>query len=118
MLRTQHFFENPDSPGNVFTDIDDNRARQLLHQEKFDAFYLFNVIGGKSWKIDRKMYLGFFASVNNVFNKTYKTGGFEQARNTNYRELNNDTADGTPSFGSKYYYGYGRNYYINVYLNF
>jgi len=118
LLRTQHFFENPDSPGNVFTDIDNNRAKQLLHQEKFDAFYLFNIVGGKSWKVDRKMYLGFFASINNLFNTTYKTGGFEQARNTNYRELNNDMADGTPSFGSKYYYGYGRNYYINVYLNF
>ncbi len=118
LLRTQHFFENPDSPGNVFEDIDPNRAQQLLKQEKFDAFYLFNIIGGKSWKLDRRMYLGFFASVNNIFDTTYKTGGFEQARNTNYRELNNDMADGSPSFGPKYYYGYGRNYYVNVYLNF
>ena len=118
LLRTQHFFENPDSPGNVFEGIDTNRARQLLHQEKFNAFYLFNIMGGKSWKVKRGMYLGFFANVNNIFNTTYKTGGFEQARNTNYRELNNDMADGTPSFGSKYYYGYGRNYYMNVFLNF
>lgn len=118
LLRTQHFFENPDSPGNIFEDIDENRAKQLLKQEKFNAFYLFNVVGGKSWKVKRGMYLGFFASVNNIFDTTYKTGGFEQARNTNYRELNNDMAAGTPSFGSKYYYGYGRNYYMNIYLNF
>lgn len=118
LLRTQHFFENPDSPGNVFEDIDPERAKQMLKQEKFDAFYLFNVVGGKSWKVARGKYLGFFASINNLFNTTYKTGGFEQSRNTNYRELYNDTADGTPSFGSKYYYGYGRNYYINIYLNF
>lgn len=117
LLRTEHFFENPDSPGNVFEDIDPNRAKQLLTQEKFDAFYLFNIVGGKSWKVDKKMYLGFFASVNNIFNKTYKTGGFEQSRNTNYRELDNDM-DGSPSFGPKYYYGYGRNYYLNIYLNF
>lgn len=117
LLRTEHFFENPDSPGNIFEDIDPNRAKQLLAQERFDAFYLFNIVGGKSWKVDKKMYLGFFASVNNIFNKTYKTGGFEQSRNTNYRELDNDM-DGSPSFGPKYYYGYGRNYYLNIYLNF
>lgn len=118
LLRTESFFENPKSPGNVFTDIDPNRAQQMLKQEKFDAFYLFNIVGDKSWKVDRRTYLGFFASVNNLFNTTYKTGGFEQSRNTNYRELDNDTADGTPSFGPKYYYGYGRTYFMNVYLNF
>ncbi|MHA3789917.1 carboxypeptidase-like regulatory domain-containing protein [Flavobacterium hauense] len=116
LLRTEHFFENPDSPGNVFEDIDPNRAKQLLKQEKFNAFYLFNIVGGKSWKVSRHTYLGFFASVNNIFNKTYKTGGFEQSRNTNYRELDNDM-DGSPSFGPKYYYGYGRTYFLNVYLN-
>lgn len=118
LLRTRSFFENPDSPGNVFTDINPNRTQQMLKQEKFAAFYLFNIVGGKSWKIDRKTYFGFFASVNNLFNTTYKTGGFEQSRNTNYRELDNDTADGTPSFGPKYYYGYGRTYFMNAYLNF
>ncbi|PZR24505.1 MAG: TonB-dependent receptor [Flavobacterium psychrophilum] len=117
LLRTEHFFENPDSPGNVFEDIDPNRAKQLLHQEKFDSFYLFNIVGGKSWKVGYKKYLGFFASINNLFDATYKTGGFEQSRNTNYRELDNDM-DGSPSFGPKYYYGYGRNYYLNIYLNF
>lgn len=118
LLRTKNFFENPDSPGNVFENIDENQARTLLKQEKFDAFYLFNLVGGKSWKVGRKTYLGFFASINNLLNKTYKTGGFEQSRNTNYQELNNDMADGTPSFGPKYYYGYGRTYFMNLYINF
>src|SRR5690606_6844652 len=36
LLRTEHFFENPDSPGNVFEDIDPNRTKQLLKQEKFN----------------------------------------------------------------------------------
>lgn len=118
LLRTRSFFDNPDSPGNVFENIDRARAEHMLKQEKFNTFYLFNIVGGKSWKIDRKTYLGFFASINNILNKTYKTGGFEQSRNTNYRELINDTSDGTPSFGSKYYYGNGRTYFMNVYLNF
>lgn len=118
LLRTKNFFENPDSPDNVFENIDENKAKALLKQQKFDDFYLFNLVGGKSWKVGRKTYLGFFASVNNLLNKTYKTGGFEQSRNTNYQELSNDMADGTPSFGPKYYYGYGRTYFMNLYINF
>jgi hypothetical protein len=118
LLRTKNFFENPDSPGNVFEGINEEEARSLLKQEKFNAFYLFNIVGGKSWKVARKTYFGFFASVNNLLNKTYKTGGFEQSRNTNYEELKNDMAGGTPSFGPKYYYGYGRTFFINLYINF
>lgn len=118
LLRTAHFFQNPDSPGNVFEEITEERARQLLAQEKFDNFFLLNAVGGKSWKVARNIYVGFFAGLNNLLDITYKTGGFEQSRNTNYRELDNDMAGGTPSFGSRYYYGYGRTYFINVYINF
>ncbi|HEU4497373.1 MAG TPA: hypothetical protein VFR70_10005, partial [Flavobacterium sp.] len=88
-----------------------------LKQEKFDDFYLVNLTGGKSWRIKGKT-LGFFASINNVFDVTYKTGGFEQARNANYQELNNDVSSGTPAFAPRYFYGYGRTYFVNLYLNF
>ena len=118
LLRTANFFEDPDSPGNNFEGITEQNARRLLKQEKFDDIYLANLVGGKSWKIGRSTYLGFFAAINNLFDSIYKTGGFEQSRNTNYEELNNDMAGGTPSFGPKYYYSYGRTFYINVYLNF
>lgn len=116
LLRTQNFLQNPAS-GFGFPEATEDRTRELLKQEKFDNFYLFNLIGGKSWKIGDNV-VGFFASVNNVFNKTYKTGGFEQARNANYRELNQDVSSGTPSFGSKYFYGFGRTYFLNLYINF
>lgn len=118
LLRTSNFFEDPDSPGNSFEGITEENARRLLKQEKFDDIYLANIVGGKSWKTGRHTYLGFFAAINNLFDSTYKTGGFEQSRNTNYEEMNNDMAGGTPSFGPKYYYSYGRTFYINVYLNF
>lgn len=117
LLRTENFFEDPASPGNTFEDASAARARQLLKQERFDDFYLVNLQGGKSWRIDGKT-VGFFASINNVFNKTYKTGGFEQSRNANYRELNTDVSSGTPSFGPKYFYGYGRTFFVNLYINF
>jgi hypothetical protein len=35
--------------------------------------------------------LGFFASINNV-NRTYKTGGYEQARNANFRQIDQDVS--------------------------
>jgi hypothetical protein len=116
LIRTQNFFRNP-ATGVSFPDIDDAEARRLLHQEKFSNFFLFNLQGGKSWRIGKQT-LGFFASINNVADKTYKTGGFEQSRSANYQNLQTDTANGTPSFGPKYFYGYGRTYFVNLYLNF
>ena len=56
----------------------------------------------------------FFASVNNLLDEVFKTGGFEQGRNANYRELRNDKALDTPVFGSKYWYGRGATYFLNV----
>ena len=73
--------------------------------------------GGKSWKID-DYYIGFFASVGNILDKVYKTGGFEQGRNANYRELLEDTTNPKRRFGSKYWYGRGANYFLNVYFRF
>lgn len=118
LLRTDNFFRNPaDISGFPFPEATAQRAQELLKQEQLDDYFLTNLVGGKSWKI-KKNYLGFFTSINNVFDVTYKTGGFEQARNANYRELNQDVSSGTPSFAPKYFYGYGRTYFITVYFNF
>jgi hypothetical protein len=35
-----------------------------------------------------------------MFASTYKTGGYEQARNANFRQLNQDVSSGTPSLGT------------------
>lgn len=116
ILRTDNFYRDPQT-GESFINIDQDRARQLLKQEKFDNFLLVNLTGGKSWRIDGKTF-GFFASINNLLDESYKTGGFEQARNANYRELDRDQASGTPAFGPKYFYGYGRTYFVNLYIQF
>ncbi|MFL9844080.1 carboxypeptidase-like regulatory domain-containing protein [Flavobacterium rhizosphaerae] len=116
LLRTSNFFHNPET-GYTFANVDEAYASQLLKQEKFDNFFLFNLQGGKSWKFGKHL-VGFFASINNVFNKTYKTGGFEQGRNANYQELGQDVASGTPPFAPKYFYGYGRTYFVNLYFTF
>ncbi len=117
LLRTNNFFAEPGQSGAAFSDIDTNTARNLLKQEKLDDIFLLNITGGKSWRISGKTF-GFFASINNVLGLEYKTGGFEQARNANYRELLMDHASGTRSFGPKYFYGYGRTYFLNLYINF
>lgn len=118
ILRTGNFFQDPQSLNNApFPEATEARARQLLKQEKFANFGLINLTGGKSWRV-KTTTIGFFASVNNVFDTLYKTGGFEQGRNANYRELNQDAASGTPAFAPKYFYGYGRTYFVNLYVNF
>ena len=118
ILRTANFFINSEIGSGVpFPEATPERAKVLLAQEKLDGFSLLNLIGGKSWRINGKT-IGFFASVNNVLDTKYKTGGFEQARNASFRELNNDFESGTPPFAPRYFYGFGRTYFVNLYLNF
>jgi hypothetical protein len=121
ILRTNTFFRDPASVnGANFPEATEERARELLKQEKFDSFTLVNLVGGKSWRVSNKNRntVGFFASLNNIFDITYKTGGFEQARNANFRELNQDVSSGTPAFAPRYFYGFGRTYFVNFYFNF
>jgi hypothetical protein len=115
LMRTDQFLIDPET-GHQFIEATDERTRELLKQEKFDDFLLLNLNGGKSWRIGNNTF-GFFASINNLFNTTYKTGGFEQSRNANYRQLNQDVSSGSPAFGPKYFYGYGRTYFVNFYIN-
>ncbi|HLW63354.1 MAG TPA: carboxypeptidase-like regulatory domain-containing protein [Flavobacterium sp.] len=117
ILRTNNFFSEPGQNGTAFPEIDHNIAKNLLQQEKLDDIFLLNIQGGKSWRVKGKT-IGFFAVVNNVLGLEYKTGGFEQSRNANYRELLQDHASGTRTFGPKYFHAYGRNYFVNLYINF
>jgi len=115
LQRSSNFYTDFD--GQVFNDYDPELARELLRQEQFDDYMLVNLTGGKSWKLG-DYYVGFFASINNVFDKEYKTGGFEQGRNANFRELRDDSALETRVFGNRYWYGRGRTYFLNVYFRF
>lgn len=121
LLRTDNFFKNAADPdGFPFAGATEESGRALLKQEKFDPVTLLNVVGGKSWRTSNKNRntIGFFASINNVLDKTYKTGGFEQARNANFEQLAQDMQGPARSFGPKYFYGYGRTYFVNLYYNF
>jgi hypothetical protein len=115
LTRTSNFYLDAD--GLPFNDYDEDLARELLKQEKFDDYFSVNLTGGKSWKIG-DYYIGFFASVNNLLDEAYKTGGFEQGRNANYRELRDDNANPKRVFGPKYWYGRGATYFLNLNFRF
>ena len=118
VLRTDNFTIN--SSGDTYAGATPEAVREILKQEKFDDLTLINLTGGKSWRISKanRNTVGFFASINNVFDVRYKTGGFEQSRKANFADLQADNANGTPNFGSKYFYGYGRTAFVNFYINF
>lgn len=113
--RTQNFLLDYD--GLPFTTYDPEIAKKLLQQEVFAPYTVVNAVLGKSWRVDSRV-VGAFLSVNNLFNTTYKTGGFEQSRNANYRELLDDVNGVKRRFGPKYWYGRGTTYFLNMYIRF
>jgi hypothetical protein len=127
ITRTSRFYDDAAlSSGVPTTGATEERAAELLKQEKFSDFTLLNLSGGKSWKIKDTTF-GLNIMINNLLDTKYKTGGFEQARNSNYTQLDQDytphtspsgVTSTTPVFGPKYFYGYGRTYFVNLYINF
>lgn len=116
LARSANF--STDFDGQPFNDYDPEVANGLLKQEKFDDYVLVNIVGGKSWKINQ-YYVGFFATINNALDQEYITGGFEQGRKSNYRDLKEDRSRENGSvFGSRYFFGTGASYYVNVYVRF
>ncbi len=116
ITRTQSFYLDPET-GENFPDATDENVNALLVQKPLDDFYLLNLVGGKSW-LKKGKYISVFASVNNAFNTVFKTGGYEQSRNGNFGQLQQDNQSGSPSFAPKYWYGYGRTYFLNVAFSF
>lgn len=115
--RTNSFSIDPNT-NTTFTDFDPAVSKKLLAQEEFGGYFTLNAIGGKTWKVGKNKYIGFFASVSNILNEEFKTGGYEQGRTGNYQLERDDHAAGNPNFGSKYWYGRGTTYFFNVNYRF
>lgn len=115
LTRSSNLYLNFD--GLPLQNYDPAVAKQLLQQEEFGGYTVVNAVGGKSWKIG-SYYVGMFASISNILNTKYKTGGFENGRNANYNQLLEDTSRDIPLNGSKYWYGRGTTYFLNVYFRF
>ena len=115
LRRNDNFATDIDNIG--YNDYDPATARELLQQEQFNDYTLVNVVGGKSWRIDG-YYVGFFATINNVFDQRYRTGGFEDSRIADYRGMVEESNRDTPVFGNRYFFGNGTTYYLNLYVRF
>lgn len=115
ILRTNNFYLDTD--GLPYNDYNPEIAKTLLKQEQFNNYAVINLTGGKSWRVF-KNYFGFFASIGNVLNTKYKTGGFEQGRKASYRALKEDMNSSKRVFGPRYWYARGTNYFLNVYYRF
>ena len=115
LTRTENFYLDTD--GLPFPDYDPALAKELLRQEKFDSYMVWNAVGGKSWKVGDK-YISLFVSLNNILNTQFKTGGFEQGRNANYQSLKEDVNAPKRRFGPKYWFGRGTTYFMNLNLRF
>lgn len=90
---------------------------EMMAQEKFDGALIMNANIGKSWYLGNTQ-LGFSLEVKNLLNNIARTGGFEQMR---LREKDDQTTASSSywtRFDSKYFYLYGRNYYLNIYFRF
>jgi len=115
LRRSQNFYTDGD--GIIFPEYNNETASNLLAQEQFPSYFLLNATGGKSWKVENK-YFGFFISLQNLLNTTYKTGGFEQGRNANYRNVTEDNLRSTPLFAPKYWWGRGTTFFTSIYYRF
>ena len=115
ITRTESFKLDPER-GVIFENATDQNIAQLLSQKPLESVYLINLNAGKSWKI-KDRYLSLFLSINNLLDADYKTGGYEQSRNGNFGQLYQDYLSGQPSFGPKYWFGFGRTYFLNATLS-
>jgi len=84
---------------------------QITEQEKISGGYTLDISIGKSWKIGT-YYLAINANINNLLdNKDLITGGYEQMR-FDY------TGKNLLKFPPKYFYGYGRTYFLMLTFRF
>ncbi|MFW5792857.1 MAG: TonB-dependent receptor plug domain-containing protein [Bacteroidota bacterium] len=89
--------------------VEDGVWEDVINQEQLKHNFTVNMFGGKSWRINRKYFIRVNVSVNNLLNNTgFAMGGFEQLRYNN-REVDR--------FPPKYFYLYGRSYFINLSFN-
>ncbi|MDC6351017.1 TonB-dependent receptor [Zeaxanthinibacter sp. PT1] len=116
LARTPQFSLDPET-GVPNPAAGDAELRRMLRQQSIPSVYLLNLTGGRSWRL-KQYYLSFFLSLSNLFDSTYATGGYEQGRNANFGQWLKDHRSGRPSFGTKFWYGRGRSYFLNLAISF
>jgi len=97
--------------------VGSEQYNSIVNQEKVDSQVTLDFFGGKSWKLNnyfksmkRNTFLVLNVGISNLAdNKNQITGGFEQLR---YNFEDKDPSD----FAPKYFYSYGRTYFVNLVL--
>jgi len=87
-------------------------------QEQYPRAFTFDAFFRKTYKTD-KFYFSLLASVNNITNNIFRSGGFEQLRwryRTEFDEANNLQL--TNLFPPRYYYAYGTTYFITLSVSY
>ena len=109
------FFQNAYALAPQFDDYD---LSTLWHQEQLPAVTLTSLKMGVSWRI-HEMYISVFGSIQNLFNQTFVSGGFESSRKVLLMDLAQDQQRPFgPIFGNKYFPGIGRSYYLTCSISF
>lgn len=106
------------APGKRTTDVlqgydaNDPVRQEITRQKSVDGAGLLDLSIGKSFRFAHKYNLNLNLQVANVLNKTdFRTGGFEQSRYPK-DELTSD------KFPPKYFYAFGRTFYLTVGFRF
>ncbi len=88
----------------------------ILRQEQLDPGFTVDFFGGGSKKFgDHYIYLNI--GINNILNnQNLRTGGFEQTRLATVD--NSNTIEDLGRFPSRYFFAYGRNYFVNLSYRF
>lgn len=84
----------------------------IIMQEKLPSGYTIDASLGKSFRLYHKYFVNMNLNVNNILNnQSIITGGYEQLRY--------DVTDKDPyKYPAKYYYLYGRQFYLNISISF
>ncbi|MCB8963660.1 MAG: TonB-dependent receptor [Bacteroidales bacterium] len=90
----------------------DPTREAITKQESLSAQFLLDANVGKSWRLKGGYYINLNLQVSNILDNTdFKTGGYEQMRYS----VSNDKEN---TFPPKYFYAFGRTYYLNVGFRF
>ncbi len=116
LRHTRSFLLDPET-GNELDGILREAYPKSLQPQMLPPVYLINLIGGKSWK-KGPHYVSLFLSVANLLDAFYLSGGYQSGRNGNLKQWYEDQLSGNPSFGTRYWPGFGRTYFINVSWSF
>ena len=98
--------------------MEDDEIKALWQQEQLPSVSLTALKMGVSWRLNES-YISVFGSIQNLFNRSFVSGGFESSRKIYLPDLAQDQLRPFGGlFGNKYFQGIGRSYYLTCSINF